>query len=262
MYRLRGCSTSLPEGLTHLRLVEIVGVDLNACGGTHVRCLGELQMVKFTGAQRVSDGVTRVDFKAGGRVLAALAAQLAVNAGLNRALSCGPEDYVRKVSSLQVQAKAADKAHKQISKELADQVARGLRAAAGAAGGGQGVAHYHQAEGGGVKFFQAVARACADQHAAAGADAGAAPLLLLTGGAADGAGQFVVALAAPAEAVSKADGAFVSALGKEVAALLDGRGGGGKGKYQGKAKQLGQTGAALAAMRAAYAKHLAGGGGE
>ena len=80
----------------------------------------------------------------------ALAAQLAVNAGLNRALSCGPEDYVRKVSSLQVQAKAADKAHKQISKELADQVARGLRAAAGAAGGGQGVAHYHQAEGGGA----------------------------------------------------------------------------------------------------------------
>lgn len=46
---LRAGSKELPAHLTELRLVEIDGIDLIACCGTHVANLGELQMVKVRG---------------------------------------------------------------------------------------------------------------------------------------------------------------------------------------------------------------------
>ncbi len=39
----------LPEGITEIRTIEIVGLDLQADGGTHVRSTGEIGRVKVTG---------------------------------------------------------------------------------------------------------------------------------------------------------------------------------------------------------------------
>jgi misacylated tRNA(Ala) deacylase len=39
----------LPEGITEVRTIEIVGLDLQADGGTHVAHTGEIGHVKVTG---------------------------------------------------------------------------------------------------------------------------------------------------------------------------------------------------------------------
>jgi misacylated tRNA(Ala) deacylase len=37
----------LPEGITHVRTIEIVGLDLQADGGTHVRNTGEVGQIRI-----------------------------------------------------------------------------------------------------------------------------------------------------------------------------------------------------------------------
>jgi misacylated tRNA(Ala) deacylase len=62
-------SRGLPEGLQEpVRLVEIEGIDLNTCGGTHVRSTSELQALILLGTERLRGG-TRLFYVAGQRVL-------------------------------------------------------------------------------------------------------------------------------------------------------------------------------------------------
>ncbi|MDG6910690.1 MAG: alanine--tRNA ligase, partial [Nitrososphaerota archaeon] len=53
----------VPTGL--LRVIDIGGWDIEACGGTHSRTTGEVGLVKITKAERVQDGVERLEFVAG-----------------------------------------------------------------------------------------------------------------------------------------------------------------------------------------------------
>ncbi len=48
-----------------LRVVDIGGWDIEACGGTHTRTTGEVGLIKITKAERVQDGVERLEFVAG-----------------------------------------------------------------------------------------------------------------------------------------------------------------------------------------------------
>jgi alanyl-tRNA synthetase len=49
----------------NIRIVNIDGWDIEACGGTHVRRTGELGLIKITKAERIQDGVVRLEFVAG-----------------------------------------------------------------------------------------------------------------------------------------------------------------------------------------------------
>jgi alanyl-tRNA synthetase len=48
-----------------LRVVNIVGIDVEACGGTHLNNTKETGKIKLTSAKRIQDGVVRLEFKAG-----------------------------------------------------------------------------------------------------------------------------------------------------------------------------------------------------
>jgi len=48
-----------------VRVVDIGGWDIEACGGTHSRSTGEVGLIKITKAERVQDGVERLEFVAG-----------------------------------------------------------------------------------------------------------------------------------------------------------------------------------------------------
>jgi alanyl-tRNA synthetase len=48
-----------------LRVVDIGGWDIEACGGTHTRTTGEVGLIKITKAERIQDGVERLEFVAG-----------------------------------------------------------------------------------------------------------------------------------------------------------------------------------------------------
>lgn len=48
-----------------VRVVDIGGWDIEACGGTHTRTTGEVGFIKITKAERIQDGVERLEFVAG-----------------------------------------------------------------------------------------------------------------------------------------------------------------------------------------------------
>ncbi len=49
----------------NIRLVEIPGVDVEACGGTHLNNTSETGRIKITKSQKIQDGVVRLTFTAG-----------------------------------------------------------------------------------------------------------------------------------------------------------------------------------------------------
>lgn len=66
-----------------MRLVEIAGVDVNACGGTHLASTAELQLLRVVGAERAR-GRVRLHVLLGGRALAALGRALPREAALSK----------------------------------------------------------------------------------------------------------------------------------------------------------------------------------
>jgi alanyl-tRNA synthetase len=48
-----------------LRVVNIGGWDIEACGGTHSKATGEVGLIKITKVERIQDGVERLEFVAG-----------------------------------------------------------------------------------------------------------------------------------------------------------------------------------------------------
>jgi alanyl-tRNA synthetase len=49
----------------NVRIVNVEGWDIEACGGTHVSKTGEIGIIKITKAERIQDGVVRLEFVAG-----------------------------------------------------------------------------------------------------------------------------------------------------------------------------------------------------
>ena len=218
-------SRRLPEGLEGpLRLVEIAGMDLNTCGGTHVANTSELQAVKLLGTEKLSRG-TRVFYVAGGRVLTALQAALEKDRELTRLTSAGPTEHLRVLAKLQSDLKDAEKTRRALAGELAEALGAAL-----AAEGPVAALHRDDAT---MEFARTIANAARKANPDL--------LLLLTGGSADG----FFLLAGPE--------ARVAELGPRVAELLGGKGGGGKGLFQGKAADLGRLGEAVGLLRATTA---------
>jgi alanyl-tRNA synthetase len=52
-----------------LRVVEVEGFDVTACGGTHVARTGEIGLIKILKVERLNARESRVDFRCGGRSL-------------------------------------------------------------------------------------------------------------------------------------------------------------------------------------------------
>jgi len=48
-----------------IRVVAIAGLDVEACGGTHLNLTGEVQLIKILKTSKVQDGIVRIEFTAG-----------------------------------------------------------------------------------------------------------------------------------------------------------------------------------------------------
>ena len=95
----------LPPGRDgRLRLVEIAGFDLTACGGTHVAHTGEVGPIKIVKTERRGES-TRVEFLCGGRALADYGLKHEIVRGLNAALTTGQADLLPAVLRLQDESK-------------------------------------------------------------------------------------------------------------------------------------------------------------
>lgn len=54
----------VPPG-NKIRVIEIPGVDVEACGGTHLDNIGEIEKIRILKTERIQDGVNRIIFAAG-----------------------------------------------------------------------------------------------------------------------------------------------------------------------------------------------------
>ena len=217
-------SRGLPAGHHGtVRVVSIEGVDRNTCGGTHVASSAELQLVAFTGVERVHGGASRLHFVAGQRALALLAGGIEREAALTRALSCGPLEHVEAVGRLLEDQRTQGRALRGLGGELAEALAAALVAQPA-----DGLAHLHR-DAADLPMLQAIARSALAQRPDL--------LVLLTGGEPEGC----FLLAGPSELVAQ--------LGPELLPLIVGRGGGAKGRFQGRAQRLDLRGEALEGLR-------------
>ena len=221
-------SRGLPEEHSgDIRLVEIHGVDLNTCGGTHCASTAELEAVKLLGSESLRGG-TRVHFVAGRRLRRLLGAHHGRTAALRALLGAADEELAPTVERRLEQLKEADRTVRGLLEELASTAAATLVGQAGP------VVHRHW-DGRDLGFLQKVARAL-DTSAPYG-------VAFLTAGEGD-EGFFLVSAGPEADV-------DVSNLGPAVAEALAGRGGGSGKVFQGRAAAISRRDAALEVVRSA-----------
>jgi alanyl-tRNA synthetase len=109
----------LPERAGDIRLIEIEGIDRNACGGTHLHSTGQIGGMLLRGTEKVSRGV-RVQFFCGLRAVRTARADATILGQLTAALSAGPADIPAAVERLKSDSKAAAKDRQRLREELAD----------------------------------------------------------------------------------------------------------------------------------------------
>ncbi len=219
-------SRGLPDGHRgDIRLVEIEGIDLNTCGGTHLESTGEIEAVKILGTERLRGG-NRVRWVAGARVRSRLAAHEARNAEL-RGLFDTDDASLVEIASLKLdQFGRARRRIRQLEAELAQARVESL-----AASDEQVVtAHFEDADGG---FLQTAARAFLERAPA--------KACLLT--AEGGKGAFFLVAAGNASSLDAGE------LGPRIAEIFEGRGGGSGAIFQGKAGSLDRRAEAAALLQ-------------
>ena len=205
----------LPDGHAgDVRLIEIAGVDLNTCGGTHLGSTAEIEVIKLLGTEAIRGG-TRLFFTAGARARRRLGAHEARNAFLRTLLGAPDAGLVAAAEAKLDQLQEALRRGRGLEEELI----AALVSSVAALPASTFVRHF---DGKGADFLQRLARQLASL--------------------------------APGKAVlvtASAEGQHVFAIGfgelldvdahrasKEIIAALGGRGGGSGRVFQGKAPSL------------------------
>ena len=231
-----------------VRVVDVPGVSMELCGGTHVANTAEIGLFKIVAESGVAAGIRRIEAVAGPAVLAYLQERELVVKALGDRFKAQPGEIVERVGALQEELKATAKALAAAREELALAKASALVARAQPVGGNPGGAPFQLlverldgVEGGGL---QSAAQQLADQLGD-----GAAVVL---GGLSDPKDLAkVVLVAAFGKAVigkGPKAGAFIGAVAKRC-----GGGGGGRPNL---AQAGGKDGAALDGALAAARQEL------
>ena len=214
-----------------VRVVDVPGVSMELCGGTHVANTAEIGLFKIVAESGVAAGIRRIEAVAGPAVLAYLNERDAVVKQLGERFKAQPAEIVERVAALQEELKATGKALAAAREELALAKSAALAGQAEALGAFQLlVARLDGVEGGGL---QSAAQGLADQLGE-----GAAVVL---GGLPDPADLGKVILVA-------AFGKAVIAQGQQAGKFIGGvakRCGGGGGGRPNLAQAGGRDGAAL-----------------
>ncbi|XP_015759085.1 PREDICTED: alanyl-tRNA editing protein Aarsd1-like [Acropora digitifera] len=212
---LKNASTrGLPDDhVGPVRVIEIPGIDRNMCCGTHVSNLSQVQVIKLFPDTESMRGGTRLFFLAGDRVLKYLGRALDNEKSLTKMLSVGPDEHPTAVDRIQTSLKSLNKNAKSQLKELAQLEAYQLKASSE-----EKKYFYIHRENGDMEYMNTLVNGLSDQHLP----------VLVTVGPDKGPGQFLLV----------GEEKQVSQIGPKIASVLEGKGGGKKGRYQGKANTL------------------------
>ncbi|XP_053116046.1 putative protein PTGES3L isoform X1 [Hemicordylus capensis] len=210
MVRSRG----LPDDHTGpVRIISIEGIDANMCCGTHVSNLSDLQVIKLLGTEKGKKNKTNLVFLAGNRVLKALERSHATEKAFTSLLKNGPEEHVEAVKRLQNSVKQFQKSNLNLLRDLAVLTAHSFKTNLAQ----EPLFVLHRKDGD-SEFMNIIANEIGTEKT----------LIFLSVGDEKAAGLFL--LAGPPEMVEK--------LGPRVAELLEGKGAGKHGRFQGKATRM------------------------
>jgi alanyl-tRNA synthetase len=220
----------LPDGQREkLRLIDIRDFDLTACGGTHVRCTGQIGPILLRKTENVRQGV-RVEFLCGERAVAAAQRDYATLVEAAAAFSAHISDVPQQVRKTQEELKAAQKSQQKLLEELAELSAARLAA-------DSALRHSSQSDA-----FRLVTKVFSER------DAAFVKLLAQKFAAAGPAVALVASTAGPPTLVFCQTPGLpfnMGALLKEVLAALGGRGGGARDFAQGSLPEAKQVDEAL-----------------
>jgi alanyl-tRNA synthetase len=231
-----------------VRVVEVPGVSMELCGGTHVANTAEIGLFKIVGESGVAAGIRRIEAVAGPAVLAWIQERDTVVRQLGDRFKVQPGEIVERVSALQEELKATGKALAAARSELAVAKAAALAAQAEAVAPAVGGALFQllvsRLDGVESAGLQSAAQGLADQLGA-----GAAVLLGGLPEPADAGKVVLVAAFGPAViAAGPKAGTFLGGVAKAC-----GGGGGGRPNL---AQAGGRDGAALDGALAAAKQEL------
>jgi alanyl-tRNA synthetase len=108
-----------------LRLIDVDGYDLSACGGTHVARTGAIGIIAIAGWEKFKGG-SRIEFVCGGRALRAFHALRDTSAANIRLLSVHPSEVPAAIERMQGEAKDAKKRIKDLQMQVASHEASAL----------------------------------------------------------------------------------------------------------------------------------------
>jgi alanyl-tRNA synthetase len=133
-----------------LRLIDVEGFDLSACGGTHVARSGAIGIIAVASWERFKGG-QRLEFLCGGRALGRWRSFRDTIASSVRLLSVLPEEIPATVERMQGDAREQKRAAAALQTELAKSRARELSEAAESIGGTAAVLRAVDADANGLK---------------------------------------------------------------------------------------------------------------
>src|SRR5690606_16215072 len=108
-----------------IRVVTIVGIDRNACGGTHVTSTAQLGSIVLTGVERVR-GHIRLGFLAGTRVRADRAGSRHILASLAEVSGTAIEELAEVIPRKLAALRSAEKQIEALEREVAEYRVREL----------------------------------------------------------------------------------------------------------------------------------------
>jgi alanyl-tRNA synthetase len=230
-----------------VRVVEIGGpFSLELCGGTHVHNSAQIGPVTILGESSIGSGVRRVEAYVGLDSFRHLAKERALMAGLASSLKVPSDEVPARVANLVERLKAAEKELERA--RLANARAAATNAAAGAEriGNVRLVAQRMSAGMTGADLRSLVG----DIRGKLGSDPAVVALIAVTS---EGDAS-TVPYAVAANAAAQDLGVSANNLVKQLAAAVDGRGGGKADLAQGSGKNPAGIDAALEAVRAQIAR--------
>jgi alanyl-tRNA synthetase len=113
-----------------VRVVDVPGVSMELCGGTHVANTAEIGLFKIVAEGGVAAGIRRIEAVAGPAVLAYLKERDGVVRALSDRFKAQPAEILERVGALQEELKASQKALAAARQELALAKAAALAAKA------------------------------------------------------------------------------------------------------------------------------------
>lgn len=115
----------IPEGLDRYRIVEIEGIEYNACAGTHVQQTGEIGMVKILKTEKVRN-MTRIYFICGNRARKDYHEKNKLISHLTNQYTTSQDQLVDQIEKFRSQLKTLQQQYSTIFAEYADRLVQDL----------------------------------------------------------------------------------------------------------------------------------------